>query len=407
MTPSNRHFNDRSVLGMRSRPGFAMFMALGALVIIGVLIAGSSFLSLQETRLGQNQIVETRAFTAAEFGLNKIQADWDKTPNLKMANGASFDTSYAINARDTVKVRYTRLNNETFWIVSEGRAFAGTAFQSKRTAVKRVGAILRLRVPSINAKGAITVDGTLNVKAAANVHGENTAPPAWSGCDASQPGMAALVAPPGHPDPVTIAKPGNVTSPAGNGSLAVLHDPAAGNSSTYVAYGDETWNTLVGMANAVFQGASSPNPAPSLVAGSCNKGDVNNWGEPHRLPIDGGTDAGAVNQCYNYFPIVYVNGDMSAHGGRGQGILLVNGNVKINGGFEWNGLMIVKGDITQGTGGAVVNGGIMAQNNAGIGTGEDLNGNITINYSQCALDHAMRGSAQVVQAKERAWTELY
>jgi len=34
-------------------------------------------------------------------------------------------------------------------------------------------------------------------------------------------------------------------------------------------------------------------------------------------------------------------------------------------------------------------------------------GNITVNYSQCSLEHAMRGSAQVVQAKQRAWTEIY
>ena len=49
-----------------SRQGFALFMALGALVIIAVLVAGSSFITMQETRLGQNQLVETKAFSAAE-----------------------------------------------------------------------------------------------------------------------------------------------------------------------------------------------------------------------------------------------------------------------------------------------------------------------------------------------------
>ena len=63
MIRSSRRFNDRSPRDTRARRGFALFMALGALVVIGVLIAGSSFLSFQETRLGQNQIVETRAFT--------------------------------------------------------------------------------------------------------------------------------------------------------------------------------------------------------------------------------------------------------------------------------------------------------------------------------------------------------
>src|SRR5437867_7574954 len=106
----------RSLPGTRSRPGFAMFMALGALVIIGVLVAASTFITLQETRLGQNQLVQARAFSAAEYGLNKIQQDWNRTPNLQMPNGDSFDTNYVLAGQGTAKVRYTRLNNETFWI---------------------------------------------------------------------------------------------------------------------------------------------------------------------------------------------------------------------------------------------------------------------------------------------------
>ena len=45
--------------------------------------------------------------------------------------------------------------------------------------------------------------------------------------------------------------------------------------------------------------------------------------------------------------------------------------------------------------------------NANISDNSNIQGNITLNYSQCALEHALRGSAQVVQAKERAWTEIY
>jgi hypothetical protein len=40
-------------------------------------------------------------------------------------------------------------------------------------------------------------------------------------------------------------------------------------------------------------------------------------------------------------------------------------------------------------------------------TTDQLAGNITVNYSACALTRALRGSAQVTQAKDRAWAELY
>ena len=54
---SRRHSHAEQSL--RERRGFAMFLSIGALVIIGVLVAGSSFISLQEQRLGQNSLAST------------------------------------------------------------------------------------------------------------------------------------------------------------------------------------------------------------------------------------------------------------------------------------------------------------------------------------------------------------
>jgi hypothetical protein len=379
--------------GARSRRGFAMFMALGALVIIGVLVAGSSFVTLQETRLGQNSIIQTRAFAAAEYGLNRIQADWDKTPNLQMANGASFDTSYTLTGQGTCKVRYTRLNNETFWIVSEGRALMGNSVAASRTAVKRVGAILRLRIPTIRANGAITTAGNINVQGSPQVSGMNNFPPGWTGCDVAAPNMAGIVASPTAT--VTIQKASQVI-----GTPQVMRDPLAADSNTYVRYGDETWNALRAMANVVINGAPGVDVQPSVNAdGSCNKGDINNWGEPWRGP-------GTVAACYNYFPIIYSSVSLHMNQGRGQGILLVEGDVRFNGQFEWYGLIVARDDITKGNGAATIYGAVMARN-ANLGDASDVQGNITINYSQCGLERAMRGSAQVQQAKERAWAELY
>lgn len=376
-----------------NRPGFAMFMALGALVIIAVLIAGSSFITLQESRLGQNTLTGSRAFTVAEYGLNKIQADWDKTPNLQMANGASFDTNYTLAGQGACKVRYTRLNNETFWIVSEGRAAAGNATAASRIAVKRVGAILRLRIPTIRANGAVTVNGNVTVQGSPMVNGNNTIPSGWTGCDASAPGLAGIVAPPSAS--VTIQKSTQVV-----GTPQVLRDALVADSNTYIRYGDETWNTLVSMANVTITSGNPPDAIPTVLAdGSCNKASMTNWGEPWR-------SAGYIAACVNYFPIIYSTQSLALNGGRGQGILLVDGDVRINGNFEWYGLIVARDDITKGNGNATLTGAIMARN-ANIADNSEVLGNITVNYSQCSLERAMRGSAQVVQAKERAWTEIY
>lgn len=388
---------NRSYSGTRNRPGFAMFIALGALVIIGVLVAASSYITLQEGRLGQNQLAESRSFTAAEYGLNKVQADWDKTPNMQMPIGASYDFVYALNSKDTAKVRYTRLNNETFWIVSEGRSFVGSTQYANRTAVKRVGAILRLRIPTIKANGAVTGAGKVNIQGSAEVKGANALPANWDGCDASAPGKAAVVV--AHADSVYIQKPGSVT-----GTPQVTVDPLAADSNTYVRYGDETWNALVSQANITLTTLSAPDASPTLLPdGSCDKSVNTNWGEPWRPP-----EGGVVPACYNYFPIIYSTGNLSMNQGRGQGILLVNGDLRVNGQFEWYGLIVVRDDFKKGNGSAKIYGAVMARNaEPDDAASNEVIGNISINYSQCSLEHAMRGSAQVVQAKERAWAELF
>jgi Tfp pilus assembly protein PilX len=57
------------------RSGFALPVAVFAIVIIGALVAGAFFASTQEFRIGSNTIQQTRALGAAEFGLNQTQAN--------------------------------------------------------------------------------------------------------------------------------------------------------------------------------------------------------------------------------------------------------------------------------------------------------------------------------------------
>ena len=377
----------------RERKGFALVMALGALVIIGTLVAGTSFLVMQESRLGRNQLAQAKAFAAAEYGLNKIQADWDLTPNLLMANGATFDTSYTVPNQGAARVRYTRLNAETFWITSEGRVGGGSGLSASSTALKRMNAILRLRIPSIGANGAFTTSGGVRVTGSATIMGANTNPPGWVGCDATAVGKAGIVAPPGAD--VFIQHQAQVA-----GSPAVLRDPLVADSSTYIRYGDENWNTLVAQASIVITSGTTPTRLePSVLNGRCNKAAPANWGEPLR-----GT--GSIPECYNYFPIIYSRGNLHVNSGRGQGILLVEGDLTINGSFTWSGLIVVRDDVERGNGTATVFGAVMARN-ANVDDASQVLGNTTYSYSQCGLARALAGSAQVVQARERAWAELF
>ena len=381
--------------GGARREGFALAVAVAAIVVVGAIIAGVFFASTQEFRTGYNTVAEARAFAAAEYGLNRPQSGWDNKQNLIMANGSTnAPIVYNLSSsRDSVtsKVWVSRLNDETFWVVSEGRYQPKGGTTTQLTAVKRTNAVLRLRTPSIRANGAITVAGDVTVQGAAQVTGNNTIPPSWTGCDPTKPNKAGIIASPTAA--VSIQQATAVT-----GAPPVLRDTAAADTMNYVKYGDETWQSLVAQSKTFTGGAVMP----SLDAnGNCNVADPGNWGEPHR-------GAGSIAQCYNYFPIIYSPTSLELNANYyGQGILLVDGDLRINGTFEFYGIIIVKDDFNKGTGTAKVYGAVMAQNVKVQDGGSMFYGTTNYNYSECAVTRSLRGSASVVQAKERGWSQLY
>ena len=97
--------------------------------------------------------------------------------------------------------------------------------------------------------------------------------------------------------------------------------------------------------------------------------------------------------------------DLKITGGVGQGIMLVEGDLSVQGGAQFFGPVIVKGSLkTAGTGGHF-NGGVMAAN---VDLEQStLLGNAVINYSSCALNRALAGTATPIFVARRSWTELY
>ena len=111
--------------------------------------------------------------------------------------------------------------------------------------------------------------------------------------------------------------------------------------------------------------------------------------------------------CYNHFPIIYADGNLTLNGkGRGQGILLVNGDLTINGNFDFYGIVIVRDDIEKGVGTAKIYGAAFSRD-ATVGDDSFWAGTQDVNFSRCAVENALRGSAVLTRVKERHWTQLY
>jgi hypothetical protein len=85
-------------------------------------------------------------------------------------------------------------------------------------------------------------------------------------------------------------------------------------------------------------------------------------------------------------------------------VLVVDGDLDVQGGFEFYGPVIVKGRLsTQGTGGHF-NGGLIAAN---INLDQnDVLGNAVIAYSSCAVVRALQNTAAAAPLRSRSWANL-
>lgn len=383
---------------LERRAGAVLPLALVVLVLLLALSLGGAAAATQSFRGGRNLLVEQRAFTVAEYGLNREISNWRRSRNLPaptgMAIGASDDSTVYVAGGDTARVRITRLTPMTFWVVSTGRAAIG---QPAVTAQRTTSVFVRLAYPAIKTRAAVTVGGGIDISGSAIVDGRNTPPTGWTQCDSlGGPNAPAVLAPPG----ATVSyKSQNIPS-----SPAVVYDPLAADSNTFVRFGTESWTSLQANADVKLPaGGYGANIAPTLTsAGACDYSNQGNWGEPGRGV------RGVVTACQNYFPIIYVDGDLSLNSnGAGQGILLVNGSLSINGKFSFTGLIIVRDDLNKANGTANVTGSVLARNAVLTNGGSLVNGNQTVTYSTCAVASALRASAILTRVRDRAWVQMY
>ena len=382
------------------RRGFALLVALAALVIIGGLIVGAFFASTQEYRIGRNTVLQSRAMTAAEYGLNETllmdkvwKSTWaDAASGTLVADKQSFDPGDgSVGQRSVVS-----LGNGNFLVISEGLAGSSLGAQAR----KRLGGFARLRAPKFNLRGAITTKGSIKIAGSTEIHGEDTPPNLWSDCPPTTDTLPGIAYNPSNPPQINCDNKDCVT-----GDPPSLPDSAAANSGTYNVFGDITYTDLVALATKTIPGGQTfTNLAPVFKLDLnglklCDRSITSNWGDPtHSYPDP---------QCRSYFPIIHVTGDLKLTGGAGQGILLIDGNLDASGGVNFYGPVIVKGalKITGNSAAPRFLGGVMAEN-------VDINnnmmaGNSVVNFSSCAIEKAVNGSATPAFDRTRGWMEMY
>ena len=413
----------KRLVAARERRGMALPVAIFAIVVIGALLAGAYFSSNQERKIGRNTLVEQRSLNVAEYGLNYDVSNWDQTRNLESnfpVGTTDKNPRYVNLIGDTAFVTVTRLTPTNFVVVSSGRA---NIDQAQSQAFRRTSMMVQIAYPTVSLAGAVVSNGQVKVSGSGAVIGFDHNPPLWTEANdcASYPttNNAAIAvgstsqltiksSDTSYKDPTGQQNPKGAFAPGGTGLGVIKTTPIATDDKTYIQYGSENWETLKGNADIKLPGSWSGSIAPALKtdgSGKCDKTKQTNWGQyDHTNPT-----TNPFKDCITYYPIIYVDGDLTVNGGSGQGILMINGDLRLNGGFEFNGLVIVRDDLFKANGNATINGGIMV-GNAKIGEAEDgsnITGTFTVAYSKCAIENALRASAILVPVKQRAWAELY
>ena len=379
----------------RARRGVALLTALLATVFISVMTVGVFSYAFANYREGRGLLSQERSLAAAEYGQFDVIRTWDST-YTQLATGGTKLHVVTVPGGGGDSVRVTKLNATTYWISSTGSTGSSLGLGSRR----RTGVILRANVATFSPIAALTTGLTnkLTQSGSAYVSGQDINPTGWT-CPPVGAPTAGIAAP-----DTTNLNWTNSSSLPNVGPPRVLETPLAADSMTYRKFGGFTYDQLKAKANITFPGSSNGSSIqPTLLSGVCNKNTNKNWGEPWRAPT-----SGTVPLCQTYYPIIWAQGSFQFSGGRGQGIILVDGNFTASGGTEFAGLIIVKGAITTSGGGIKLRGAILSQGTTG--NQNTMSGSTVIQLSRCALAavfSSLGAGSGVAPLKQRSWGDLY
>ena len=365
--------------------GAVLLVAIIGLIVAGSLVTALVTVSVMDHREGRNTRSMGQAFAAAEDGLSATIGNWKEGAYSGLAVDASVvQTGTTANGTGSYTAAVKRLNNELFIVDVLGN-------DARTGARQRVGAFVKLRLVQMNIQAALTTRGPTRIGGSAQIDGIDDPPPGWSGCrpDSDLAGIRL-------PDPTQLDLQGTCSDASCLDGVPTVQADATISDSTFFEYGDMDWDGLVAMANKVLPPGTYTGIGPIFDGtGACNRATITNWGDP----------LAPTSNCGDYFPIMYSSGELNINGGTGQGILLVEGDLRVQGGFQFFGIVVVRQSLTTtGTGGHF-NGAVMAANvNLNQNT---VLGNAIVNYSGCAVQRSLTSAGSGAMLRSRGWLYSY
>ncbi len=392
----------------RNEEGFVLAAAILAMVVVGAALAAGYFIANQEYHIGKSMREAVRVFYAAEAGLQREYATWSVKNRWMMQGGNVVPVGPVMLANGaTYRGTVTRVDNNPGIDTKTERYYVIQIFGSTRPPL--VGEevrndqtlVLRVRYYDFCCSAAITAKDTFTQAGSSAIDGYDNTPAQWSGyCDSAStdpvPGVEVECA-------GCYEKDGAASS---TGGVPPVETDTALQSQSLTQWDEVTYDLLRSLAGKTYPPGFSTSSAggtwpaittdPNTGLPVCDEPVWMNWG----APLD------PSHPCFDYFPILYAEGDIKLAGNtRGQGMLVIEGDLTLAGSYEFYGIVLVKGHIrTEGTGGKIQGSVIVA----GQGNGNSLlAGNAEVRYSSCAVMRAKRFAelAKKEPLPLRPWSE--
>jgi len=376
--------------------GFALPAVIGALVILGILATTGFYTARRELRVGVASAHTNLAVNIAQAGVNEVMANWNGYQLGKILPWS--DTTLTDTISDGIwTVSIANANDYVYFLTATGEVTRGGDMWAGAT--RTLGLSAKILFADIHPPAALTTRGSVTVGGTGDIDGHAYTPPGWTAyCSTVSPddGTGVLV------DDTVGGNPGTIGSATIEGVPASSQDSTLVDS-TFTNFGNLNWDELTAYAQADGKDLTSLGGTITVVGPQVTAG-----GLCDTSPLRNGGDTIPTNPCAAYFPLLYHGGNLDLQSGDfGQGILLVEGNLRIRGGFTFFGIIITQGTFTTGAGVNRIVGAVMASN------GGDLNqtftGTALIHYSPCAVTRAVLNNAALSRARplaERSWVDL-
>lgn len=366
-------------MSLTSRRGAALAVALFALVVVAALANAIIGPAIAYRRAAVRSTAFQSAESLTESTIAEVVGTWSATRWRGLELGRPWEQRTAAGSADLprapfgsgiVDLRVIRIGETIFLLVVESSVGALDAPVAARRTL-----FLELRSDSVRPAPALTSGGAVTLSAGDDVVRDTTCG------EGEPPGLVTL--PPGVP----------LDWPRAGADSLVARDTMAGRQATYDRPAGLDGAQLRAARDGMLAAGVTVTPQPVASDTSCADG-ATNWGEPLRV------QPGTVQACTTTFPVVHAIGDLRIIGGRGQGILVVDGRLEIVGPFRYHGIILAAGGIDVRGGETTVVGAILTGPTSPAAFRADRTRLVA---SRCMAQDALDEAAKIAPIPEWAW----